>query len=102
MRLIDADAMYDNWLENGENECVYDTNTVLFSIDEQPTIDAIPVELAAQILCDAFGDECPCNYNDIDTWLPMLCGSENCLNQDDPLYCWKQYIKHHGEREERI
>lgn len=39
-RLIDADAMRQDWLENGENEYVYDTNAVLDSIDEQPTVDA--------------------------------------------------------------
>lgn len=39
MRLIDADAMRQDWLENGQNEYVYDTNAVLDSIDEQPTID---------------------------------------------------------------
>lgn len=43
MRLIDADKMRDDWLENGENEYVYDTNAVLESIDEQPTVDAAPV-----------------------------------------------------------
>lgn len=44
-RLIDADAMRQDWLENGENEYVYDTNAVLDSIDEQPTVDAVPVVL---------------------------------------------------------
>jgi rubrerythrin len=39
MRLIDADAMRRDWLENGQNEYVYDTNAVLDSIDDQPTID---------------------------------------------------------------
>lgn len=43
MRLIDADAMRTDWLENGQNEYVYDTNAVLESIDEQPTIEAEPV-----------------------------------------------------------
>lgn len=43
MRLIDADAMRDGWLENGENEYIYDTNAMLDSIDAQPTIDAVPV-----------------------------------------------------------
>ena len=43
MRLIDADAMRQEWLENGENEYVYDTNAVLDSIDEQPTIATVPV-----------------------------------------------------------
>lgn len=42
-RLIDADAMRDDWLENGENEYVYDTNAVLDSIDSQPTVDAVEV-----------------------------------------------------------
>ena len=43
MRLIDASSMRDDWLENGENEYVYDTNAVLDSIDSQPTVDAVPV-----------------------------------------------------------
>lgn len=42
-RLIDADVMREDWLENGQNEYVYDTNAVLDSIDEQPTVDAEPV-----------------------------------------------------------
>lgn len=43
MRPIDADAMRQDWLENGQNEYVYDTNAVLDSIDAQPTIDVEPV-----------------------------------------------------------
>ena len=42
-RLIDANAMRRDWLENGENEFVYDTNAVLDSIDTQPTVDAVEV-----------------------------------------------------------
>ena len=38
MRLIDADAMREDWLSNGSNEKVYNTNDVLDSIDEQPTV----------------------------------------------------------------
>ena len=37
-RLIDADALREEWLENGENEYVYDTNSFLESIDNAPTI----------------------------------------------------------------
>lgn len=39
MRLIDADELREYWLYNGLNEKIYDTNDVLESIDEQPTID---------------------------------------------------------------
>ena len=42
-RLINANAMRQAWLENGENEYVYDTNAVLESIDAQPTVDAVEV-----------------------------------------------------------
>ena len=42
-RLIDAYAMREDWLTNGENEYVYDTNAILNSIDAQPTVDAVEV-----------------------------------------------------------
>lgn len=38
-RLIDANALREDWLENGENEYVYDTNSFLASLDASPTID---------------------------------------------------------------
>lgn len=38
MRPIDADAFRDWWLYNGENEHIYDTNDVLDSIDNWPTL----------------------------------------------------------------
>lgn len=39
MRLIDADAMQAEWLTKELDDRTYDTNDVLDSIDEQPTID---------------------------------------------------------------
>ena len=54
-RLIDANAMRDDWLENGENEYVYDTNAVLDSIDSQPTVDAVEVVRCRD--CTYWGDE---------------------------------------------
>lgn len=60
VRLIDANAMRDDWLENGENEYIYDTNAVLESIDNQPTIDAVPVVRCAQ--CKDY--ELDCGYCD--------------------------------------
>ena len=37
-RLIDADALYAEWLDDWENECIYDTNAFLYSISGAPTI----------------------------------------------------------------
>lgn len=42
--LIDLDELRQYWLENGENEYVYDTNSFLYSLDDAPTI--IPAEEA--------------------------------------------------------
>ena len=42
-RLINANALREDWLQNGENEYVYDTNAFLESIDKQPTVDAVEV-----------------------------------------------------------
>ena len=41
MRLIDADELREMWLNNGLNEQIYDTNAVLDSIDNVPTIDPV-------------------------------------------------------------
>ena len=48
-RLIDADKFREEWLENGENEYVYDTNAFLESIDEQPTVESVPKSYSDQI-----------------------------------------------------
>lgn len=79
-RLIDADAMRKEWLENGENEFVYDTNAVLESIDKQPIID--PVHAAEGCYCrecvnlgsDVFDDDLfYCHY-----WGYSICEDDFC------------------------
>lgn len=40
-RAIDADAFREWWLENGENEYVYDTNAFLESIDNWATFTSV-------------------------------------------------------------
>ena len=85
MRPIDADAMREDWLENGENEYVYDTNAVLESIDVQPTIEAEPVVHGRWIIRrekDTFGytihyycSQCGRESKDISNYCPN-CGSK--------------------------
>ena len=48
-RLIDANAFREDWLENGENEYVYDTNSFLSSIDDAPTIDPETIPIVCQL-----------------------------------------------------
>lgn len=49
MRLIDADELRQEWLENGENEYIYDTNSFLDSIDDQPTINPETLPIAREL-----------------------------------------------------
>lgn len=74
-RPIDADAMRQEWLENGENEHVYDTNAMLNSIDQQPTInpeDLRPKGKWIGIEYDGYADGCPV----YDLWECSNCGNE--------------------------
>lgn len=49
----------------------------------------------AVILANAFGDDCACNFNDNDEWLPMVCDFRDtvCPNPCRAA-CWEQYLKH--------
>ena len=77
-RLIDANAMRDDWLENGENEYVYDTNAVMDSIDSQPTVDAVEV-----VRCK---DRKHSSYDEI--FGNLWCNSHSgCRNVNDDGYC---------------
>ena len=69
MRLIDADAMRQDWLENGENEYVYDTNAFLDSIEEQPTIDAVPARYGKwKLNRDGSGTCNQCHFTQMAVW----------------------------------
>ncbi len=48
-RLIDANALREDWLENGENEYVYDTNSFLASLDDAPTINPETLPIVRQL-----------------------------------------------------
>ena len=79
-RLIDADSMRENWIENGENEYVYDTNAVLESIDAQPTVDAVEVIHGEWVLREKAG---------VDYWCCSVCDKIRSEYYDEPKdnYC---------------
>jgi hypothetical protein len=58
-RFIDADDLRECWLNNGENERVYNTNDFLDSIDEQPTADVQPVVYCKDCIHRHDPDVCP-------------------------------------------
>lgn len=49
----------------------------------------------AELLCGLFDDECACNYNGIDEWLPMACKyteTGGCPHPSEKHGCWKQFL----------
>lgn len=88
MRLIDADAMREEWLENGENEYVYDTNAFLDSIDAPPTIETVEVVHSEWEICE--------RENTVDTYgNPVTYARcKHCGFSWSNKYHTKNYFKH--------
>lgn len=78
MRLIDADELREYWLYNGLNENIYDTNDVLYSIDDQPTID--PESLRPTAKWENEDDY----YGDSIIWCCSVCKDRFILNDGTP------------------
>ena len=53
----------------------------------------------ACLLAELFDDDCACNFNGIDEWLPLKCDfAETCCPHPVGVACWEQYLKHRSER----
>lgn len=97
MRLIDADALMQRIEDSARHAGFHqeDYCKIRRFVTKTPTIEAIPIDSVAEMLAELFGEECCCNYNGIDEWLPMLCEhSETCPEAIGKNGCWKQFIKH--------
>ena len=54
------------------------------------------------ILADAFGDDCSCNFNGNDEWLPYLCELQEACQNPCGVACWEQYLKYKDRKEETL
>ena len=49
----------------------------------------------ACIIAELFGDDCACNFNGIDEWLPMKCDfAHTVCPHPVGVACWEQYLKY--------
>ena len=52
----------------------------------------------ACLLAEMFGDDCACNSNGIDEWLPMKCDfAETACPNPGGVACWEQFLKHRSD-----
>ena len=51
-------------------------------------------EQVAEMLANLFGDECACNCNGIDEWLPSACkyADTQCPDPKEKHGCWMQFL----------
>ena len=56
----------------------------------------------AVILASAIGDDCTCNINSNDEWLPQLCELQEACPEPVGVACWEQYLKHRAEAEKAL
>ena len=56
----------------------------------------------AVILADAFGDDCACNFNSNDEWLPYMCELQQACPHPCGVACWEQYLKYKDRKEETL
>ena len=52
----------------------------------------------ACILAEFTGDNCACNFNGIDEWLPEMCELLDACPYPVGVVCWEQYLKYREVR----
>ena len=83
------------WAEGGywERE---DLEVAQYIVGSVPAADVLSVEKVAEMLRHIFNDDCACNYNGNDEWLPMKCkySDTECPMPIERLACWKEFVKY--------
>ena len=86
---------------NELKEFANERNEVIDLAIESLSAEAFNRHEVACILAEAFGDECACNYNSNDEWLPYYCDfAQTCCPNPVGVACWEQYLKHKERRKE--
>lgn len=56
----------------------------------------------AAILAEVFDEDCACNVNGNDEWLPRYCEfAETCCPNPVGVACWEQWLKWRGKKEDK-
>ena len=101
VRLIDASALLAK-AEKAKIRFPHDRAIMFDLIKNAPTVDAVEVvhgqrlynaHEVAVIIANLFGDDCACNFNSIDEWLPFRCELQDACPNPAGVACWEQYLK---------
>lgn len=103
--LINAENPTDNhdyW--NYSQERINQTEVILHYLESMPSAEPVgkkgewTTEEVAEILASVLGDECACNFNGIDEWLPSACkyADTECPTPKEKHGCWIQFLMQGG------
>ena len=103
MRTIDADALITSVAWHDQQGTISTIDDILDIIDAFPTLtppnEPLTLEAVAEILAEQFGDECACNVNGNDEWLPMMCHyGDVCPDPPEHLGCWMELLRNKYRR----
>lgn len=56
----------------------------------------------ATIIADLLDDDCACNFNDNNEWLPEYCDfKDTCCPHPVGVACWEQYLKYREHKKDQ-
>jgi len=94
MRLVNADDFISRF-----DHVPLVQEAIKKAMDCMPTIEEREkgkwtTEQVAELLANMFGEECACNFNGIDEWLPSACkySETTCPNPKEKHGCWMQFL----------
>ena len=112
MNFPDTWEEYEKLYGFNDSEEIYTNNSRLIpSFRVKQWLDHLPsaqprkkgkwtTEEVAEILFNAFGDDCACNFNGIDEWLPERCKyteiADECPEPKEKHGCWMQFLLQGG------
>ena len=103
-RYIDADALIEKLSTRiilGMPEYNVGIAEAIKTVKETPTEKGLWIaHEVACLLAEVVGDDCACNVNDNDEWLPLVCdfGETNSCPYPGGVACWEQWLAHRKEK----
>lgn len=106
MRLIDADVLKHELFIRQHLLNADSLWKTLEIMDAQPTADVVErkkgewtTHEVACLLAEVIGDNCACNVNGNDEWLPFVCEfAETTCPDVVGVTCWEQWLVHRKEK----
>lgn len=74
----------------------------LTMIEEAPAANVYTAHEVAEIIAELYADDCACNSDGNDEWLPEFCEfSQTVCPNPAGVACWEQWLKWREKRKEK-